>query len=124
MSKTPSSSTIASQVYDKSQDFPETFEELNTLLVKAARLGKISGLRRARKNFRKGEGVEDSIKRTYQALGADTDAYEVSQAEKRQAHLDAALGTAAYGAGLDAMFAGSTPADVPTPRPVKDSPQA
>ena len=113
MSKTPSTATIVKTVLD---EYPGalTTESFTEALSKAARLGKISGLRRARKNFRKGEGVEDSIKRTYQALGADTDAYERDQAEKRQAYLDAAVGTAAYGAGLDAMFAGSTPDDVPT----------
>ena len=48
-------------------------------LVAAARLGKIQGLRKARKLARQGRGVEDSIRNTYKALGVDTDAYEAEQ---------------------------------------------
>lgn len=61
---------------------PATVEEFREALFEAATLGKISGLRRARKLARQGRGVEASIKRAYVALGADTDEYERVQRER------------------------------------------
>lgn len=93
MSKTPSSESIVKGMMSLvGTDLPQTPDELSALLVKAARFGKISGLRRARKAFRTAltDGVTDpfaviekSIKSTYTALGFDTDTYE---AEQREAH--------------------------------------
>lgn len=124
MSKTPSTETIVKTVLASPDTKLDSAEGIADALAVAARLGKISGLRKARKLARRGEGVEESIKRTYQALGVDTDAYEAEQAQKRQAYLDAALSTVAYEAGRDTFdgFAGMD--DVTVPRVVKDTPQA
>ncbi len=92
MSKTPRSESIARSITELvGTDLPATPDELTALLTKAARLGKIGGLRRARKAFRTAladgttnpfESIEKSIKSTYVALGFDTDAYEADQKER------------------------------------------
>lgn len=91
MSKTPRSESIAQSVYNPLTDnLPGTAQEFTDALVKAARLGKISGLRRARKAFREAlqtgdypfDVIEKSIRSTYVAMGADTAAYEADQRER------------------------------------------
>lgn len=127
--KTPSTDKIVKQVFDLDTTFPTTAVELEALLAKAARLGKISGLRRARKHLRGAilygtdpfANIAGSIKGTYEKLGADTDAYEQEQTDKIQARLDAELGTIAYEAGVAALtdpdtiagFAGMEPFTLP-----------
>lgn len=92
MSKTPSSETIVKGIVaDLNGSLPTSTDELAGLLTVAARQGKISGLRRARKAVRGAlmgevadpfEVIESSIRSTYKALGADTDAYEADQRER------------------------------------------
>lgn len=65
------------QIADKLLETNET--DVEKMLIEATRLGKIQGLRKARKLARDGKGVEDSIRATYKAMGADTDAYEAEQ---------------------------------------------
>lgn len=138
------SAAIAAEVANTLGTAPDA-DEIQEALVTAARLGKIAGLRRARKHYRNYAPwkIAESIRNTYQALGADTAAYEQEQADKRQAKLDAALGTIGYeagaavieaesSAGADAFdtvfsadavagFAGMEPFTVPTVKTVYDA---
>jgi hypothetical protein len=126
-------------------DLPQDVQELQALLVHAARLGKIEGLRKARKLARRGGAylIAGSIKNTYAALGYDTDEYEAAQreahperyvtsyllvgfdADEAQARVDAAQEEPQDPAFSNATIAGfAGMADVPVPRVLQDNPQA
>ncbi len=118
------SAEIAEAITDNipAGDLPQDIQELQALLVHAARLGKIAGLRRARKLTRRGQfyRIGQSIRNTYIALGYDTDAYEQEQVEKHGVYIDSPT---LSGEPVDLGTAlGFEPFEVPSVTTVYDTP--